>query len=86
LSDQPAGISEDDPASILIVLEKNQGGTLATTAIRRTIVEPVAITTRLVFFCSAFTCSHVSADTAPIFPVQQAALFLPLIFLGTASG
>src|SRR5437667_8066713 len=26
LSDQPAGISEDDPGSILIVLEKNQGG------------------------------------------------------------
>ncbi len=33
-----------------------------------------------------FTCSHVSADTAPIFPVQEAALFLPLIFSGTASG
>jgi len=30
--------------------------------------------------------SCVSADTAPIFPVQQASLFLPLIFLGTASG
>src|SRR5205807_4223346 len=33
-----------------------------------------------------FTCSHVSADTAPIFPVQQASLFLPRIFLGTISG
>jgi len=50
-----------------------------------TIVEPVAIMTRLVF-SFRFTCSHVSADTAPILPVQQAALFLPLIFSGTASG
>jgi hypothetical protein len=31
-------------------------------------------------------CSHNSADTAPIFPVQLAAFFLPIIFLGTASG
>ena len=28
----------------------------------------------------------VSADSAPIFPVQRAALFPPLIFSGTASG
>jgi hypothetical protein len=27
-----------------------------------------------------------SADTAPTFPVQWASVFLPLIFLGTASG
>jgi hypothetical protein len=38
------------------------------------------------FFLFRFTCSHVSADTAPMFPVQQASLFLPLIFSGTASG
>jgi hypothetical protein len=38
------------------------------------------------FFLFRFTCSHVSADTAAIFAVQQAALFLPLIFSGTASG
>jgi hypothetical protein len=40
---------------------------------------------RLIFLFR-FACSHSSADTAPIFPVQQASLFLPLIFLGTASG
>jgi hypothetical protein len=48
-------------------------------------VEPVAIVTRLVFSVR-FTCSHASADTAPIVPVQQASVFLPLIFLGAASG
>jgi hypothetical protein len=48
-------------------------------------VEPVAIVTRLVFSVR-FTCSHVSADAAPVGPVQQACVFLPLIFLGTASG
>jgi hypothetical protein len=48
-------------------------------------VEPVAIVTRL-FLLFRFICSHVSADTAPTFPVQQAALFLPRIFSGTASG
>jgi tetratricopeptide (TPR) repeat protein len=34
-----------------------------------TIVEPVAIVTRLMFLFR-FTCSHSSAHTAPIFPVQ----------------
>jgi hypothetical protein len=46
----------------------------------------VVIVARLVFFLFRFTCSHSSADTAPTFPVQQASLFLPLIFLGVASG
>src|SRR6202007_185714 len=50
-----------------------------------TIVEPVAIVTRPIF--SVPLRAHMSRpDTAPIFPVQQAALFLPLIFSGTASG
>ena len=49
------------------------------------IVEAAAIVARLIFLFR-FTCSHVSADTAPMFPVQQAALFPPLIFSGTASG
>jgi hypothetical protein len=38
------------------------------------------------FFLFRFNCSRSSADTAPIFPVQQASLFLPHIFLATASG
>jgi hypothetical protein len=33
------------------------------------------------FFPFRFACSHVSADTAPTFPVQQAAPFLPLSIL-----
>jgi len=49
-------------------------------------LQDIRAITRREFFLFRFTCSHVSADTAPIFPVQQAALFLPLIFSGTASG
>jgi hypothetical protein len=48
-------------------------------------VEPVAIRAAADSFFR-FTCSHVSADTAPILPVQQASLFLPLIFLGHCFG
>jgi hypothetical protein len=48
-------------------------------------LEPVAIVTRLVFSVP-LTCLHVSADIAPIFPVQQAALFFATHFLGHCFG
>jgi hypothetical protein len=48
--------------------------------------EDLAGTCRGAFFPFRFTRSHSSADTTLIFPVQWASLFLPFIFLGTASG
>jgi hypothetical protein len=48
-------------------------------------VEPVAIVTRLVFSVPLYLLTSLGRYRT-IFPVQQASLFLPLIFLGTASG
>jgi len=49
-------------------------------------VEPVAIMRDWFFLFRFYPLTCLAADTAPIFPVQQGALFLPLIFSGTASG